>query len=193
MIDAAIGQIAHQLNIAMRRSFRVADDLVVVSNLLEQDGSVATNASNKLAVFLVNIERETLPFPPARGARPATPGGRLGVVKAPVHLNLSVMFAANFACSNYAEALKLISTAIAFFQSRPVLDHENTPDLDPRIDRLVLDIENLSLSDLSNLWGILSGKYLPSIVYRVRLVTIDANQLDSQVAPVSQPQVGVHA
>jgi hypothetical protein len=192
MIDAAVAQIAHQLNLAMRRSLRAADDLVVVSNLHEQDGTVSTTASNKLAVFLVNIERETMPFPPRQPAPATVAGARIGVVNAPVHLNLLLMFAANFSGSNYPEALKFIAATIAFFQSRPVLDHHNTPELDPRIDRLTLEIENLSLSDLSNLWGILSGKYLPSIAYRVRMVTIDADQLDSQVPTVSQPRIGVH-
>lgn len=190
MIDAAISQIASQLNIALRRTFRSADDPVVVANLMEQDGSVATTAANKLAVFLVNIERETLPFASGPAARAALPGARVGVANPPVHLNLMLMFAANFTAGNYVEALKFVSATVGFFQARPVLDHENTPDLDPRIDKLVLDIENLSLHDLSNLWGILSGKYLPSILYRVRLVTIDANQLDSQVSTVSRPQVG---
>ncbi len=191
MIDAAIGQIANQLNLALRRSFRATEDLVVVSHLQEQDGSVATQAVNKLALFLVNIERETVPFQPQ--ARSAPAGGRLAVTAVPVHLNLMLMCAANFAGATYPEALKLISAAIGFFQSRPVLDHQNTPDLDPRIDRLVLEIENLNVADLSNLWGILSGKYLPSILYRVRLLTIDADQLAGQVEPVTQARTGVHA
>jgi len=110
-----------------------------------------------------------------------------------VCLNLMLMFAANFSGSNYPEALKFISSTIAFFQSRPLFDHQNTPELDPRIDKLALDIENLGIGDLSNLWGMLSGKYLPSVLYRVRLITIDAGQLNAQLPLVRQPQVDSHA
>jgi len=39
--------------------------------------------------------------------------------------------------------------------------HQNTPDLDNRIDKLTMDIENLNIKDLSSMWTILSGKYLP--------------------------------
>ena len=61
MIDAAIVQVAQQLNQALKRQFLVGEDLVVTSNLHEQDGTVATAAVNKVAVFLVNIERESVP------------------------------------------------------------------------------------------------------------------------------------
>jgi hypothetical protein len=101
------------------------------------------------------------------------------------------MFAATFSGVNYPEALKFISQTIAFFQGRPVIDHQNTPDLDPRIDKLMLDIENLNAAELSNLWGILRGTYMPSILYRMRMVTIDAGQWTAQVPGVSRPQVGV--
>jgi hypothetical protein len=102
-----------------------------------------------------------------------------------------VMFAANFSGSNYPEALKFLSSTVAFFQGRPLFNHQNTPELDRRIDKLTLEIENLSVSDLSNLWGMLSGKYLPSVLYRMRMVNIDANQLTAQIPRVAQPEVGV--
>jgi len=55
------------------------------------------------------------------------------------------------------ESLKFISNTISVFQRRPFLDHDNAPDLDTRIDKLVLDIQNLTIADLGNLWGILSS------------------------------------
>ena len=181
MIDLALGVIATQLNLALKRSFDGLEDVVVLSNLLEQDGSLATQADNKLVVTLVNIERDTMPQRPAQSA---SAGARLPVTAAPVYLRLSVLISANFASGNYNEALKFISAAIGFFQSRPVLDHSNTPDLDPRLDRLVMDIANLSLTELSNLWSTLSGKYLPSVLYRVRMVSVDMAQLTRQDHPI---------
>lgn len=192
MIDAAINQVAGQLNQALKRQFSVGEDLVAVCNLSEQDGSVATQAVNKVAAFLVNIEREAV-------AGSGGPGGgsgggasvlRLSSQAQPVHLNLLVMFAANFGGSNYPEALKFLSSTVSFFQSRPVFNHQNAPDLDSRIDKLTLEIENLSLSDLSNLWGILSGKYMPSVLYRMRLVSIDASQINALLPRIVQPEVG---
>jgi len=191
MIAAAISGIASQLNQSLRRTFKVGEDLVVVSNLTEPDGNLVSQVSNKLALFLVNIEKDTLPYRPSALAHAHI--GRAGLSQAPVHLNLMLMFAATFSGTNYPEALKFISHTIGFFQSRPVFDHQNTPELDPRIDKLMLDIETLSVSDLSNLWSILSGKYMPSVLYRMRMVTIDSGQLSGQAPYVAQPQAGVSA
>lgn len=187
MIDVAISHIAAQLNLSLRRTLQVGEDVVVLSNIVEQDGTLAQHVANKLVVSLVNIERDTLPHrPPGHGG---TALGRMGQRNEPLYLNLMLMFAANFAGSNYVEALKFISGTIAFFQGRPVLDHQNSPDLDHRIERLVLEMENLGLSDLSNLWSVLSGKYLPSVLYRVRMVAVDSSYVAAQVGRVATPSV----
>lgn len=188
MIAAAVSGIATQLNHSLRRTFKVGEDLVVVSNLTEPDGNLVAQVPNKLALFLVNIEKDTLPYRPSALSHAGL--GRTGISQAPVHLNLMLMFAATFSGSNYPEALKFISHTIGFFQSRPVFEHQNTPELDPRIDKLMLDIENLSISDLSNLWGVLGGKYMPSVLYRMRMVTIDSGQLSGQAPYVAQPLTG---
>lgn len=82
----------------------------------------------------------------------------------------------------------MIAGTIGHFQARPVLDHQNTPELDPRIDRLALDIANLSITELSQLWSILSGKYLPSVLYRVRLVAVDQQAASGQTRPIVEPR-----
>ena len=187
MIAAAIGQIAKELNAALRRQFGDGEDLVVVSALVGSDGAVAPQAVDKLAVFLVNIERETVAGRSSRWTGTGSTGGdRVAISAAPVNLNLLVMFAANFNGSNYPEALKLISHTLAFFQGRPVLNHHNTPELASDIERLVLEIEDLNATDLSNLWGVLGGRYLPSVLYRVRLITVDSGTLADQAPRISR-------
>ena len=135
MIDVAISHVAAQLNQSLRSRFGVAEDLVAISSLLEQDGSVVPEVSNKVVAFLVNVERETLPY--RVGGHSGGPG-RSVVTNAPVYLNLLVMFAANFGGRNYAEALKFLSGTIGFFQARPAFDPQSSPGLDPRIDKLTL-------------------------------------------------------
>ena len=54
MIYAAVSHIASQLNQFLRRSFDLTEDMVVLSNILEQDGTVAPDVNNKLVVFVVN-------------------------------------------------------------------------------------------------------------------------------------------
>ena len=190
MIYAAVNQITLELNQFLKRSFARSEDMVVVSNLLEQDGSLAAHIENKIVAFLVNIEKETMAgaLPQAR----AIGGNRSVLGNAPLHLNLYLMFAAYFSGSNYPEALKSISATMRFFQMNPVLDHQNTPDLDRRIDRLVIDVENLDIQQLSNLWGVLSTRYIPSMLYKVRMVTIDADAVKSELHIINQPRPSIN-
>jgi hypothetical protein len=192
MLEAAIGLLAAQLNQALRGAFQLSEDLVVVTNLVGVDGSAPVSAANKLVIFLANIERETMVA--SQGMRAAVGGGdrdSVAQTSPAVHLNLMLMFAANFGGGKYTEALKFISATIAFFQGRSLFDHHNSPDLDPRIERIVLDMENLNVAELSNLWGILGGKYVPSILYRVRMITFDSGQITNVVPRIARARGSV--
>jgi len=185
MIDAAINHIASNVNQQLMSSFGLNEDVVVVSNVLEQDGTVATHVNNKIVVSLVNIEKENVAM--AQQSVAASPALRAIVANPPIHFNLYLMFASYFSGSNYQEGLKFISQTISYFQGQSVFDHQNSPGLDRNINKLVMDIYNLDITDLSNLWGVLSGKYLPSVLYKMRMVTVDANTVRDQTAAVSAP------
>ena len=190
MIDAALLHIAGHLNAVLRRSHQSAEDLVTVTGLQEADGSPAAGASHRLSTFLVNLERDGVP---GQQAHFIGSGERLARSAPPVHLNLLIMFAANYGGTTYPEALKLISSTIACFQATPVLDAQNSPGLDPRLDKLMLSLEPLGLQEMATLWGVLGGRYVPSVLYRVRLLTIDARQPDAQLPAVRAPRLGVHS
>ncbi len=185
MIYAAITHIRDELNQYLQRTSG-AREMAVVSNLVEMDGSVASSVNNKLALFLVNLEKDTAAL--NAPGRPAPPAARTVERAAPVYLNLYVMLASYFSGENYPESLKMLSRAIAFFQRQPVFDHQRNPALDPRIERLVLEIQNLSMQDLSNLWTVLSGKYVPSVLYKVRMVALDTEAVTGET-PTVQRQV----
>jgi hypothetical protein len=190
MIDSAVSHIISQLNQFLRRNFDLTEDIVVISNIVEQDGTVASHIDNKLVVFLVNIEKDAVPHGQRNGN---TVGGNRSVISyPPIYLNLYLMFAAHFSGNNYLEALKFISQTVSFFQRHPVFDHQNTPDLNRQIDKLVMEIENLDIKDLSTLWGSLSGKYLPSILYKVRMVAFDSGDVRTQVPTLKEPQSSVN-
>ncbi|MCV2423511.1 DUF4255 domain-containing protein [Paucibacter sp. DJ2R-2] len=180
MIDAALTQIAGQLNQHLRQRFQVSEDLAVLSNLHEQNGSAVPIVANKLVIFLAGVERDTM----AHRATPTRGMSHELRQQEPVFLNLLMMCAANFSGANYPEALKFLSGAIGYFQATPVIDHHNAPNLDARLERLILNIENLSSSEMHSLWGIHSGRYLPSVLYRVRMVSVDGEQIVGRDTPI---------
>jgi hypothetical protein len=189
LIQAAINHLATQLNSYLKRTNNLSEDIVVVSNLVEADGSASSHTNNKLVMFLTNIEKDTMPQRNSSGVRGFD--GRALMSSQPLYINLYMMLAANYSGANYAEALKFISKAISFFQIQPIFDRQSSPDLDSRIEKLVLDIENLNIQDLSNLWGLLGGKYLPSVYYRIRMVGITPDTVIGQSPFASRPDTNV--
>lgn len=189
MIFASVNHLAVQLNQYLKNQFQLSEDIVVVSNLIDHDGSVEANTNNKVVVFLANMEKDTMPQ--RQGRVNHAPDGRHLVTSKPLYLNLSLVFAANFVGQNYQESLKFISHVVSYFQQNPVFDHQNSPGLDPKIEKLMLDIENIQRHDLNSLWGMFGAKYLPSIVYKVRMVTVSNEAVQSQVSPVQQPSLNI--
>jgi hypothetical protein len=190
MIYAAISHITGQLNQHLKRAFDLNEDIVAVANITEQDGTVTVNTNNKIVASLVNVERETTP-----GCRPpAEPATDLPAAQShpPIHTNLYLLFAGNFNGKNYGEALKFLSATISFFQRNPLFTNQNSPNLDHRITRIALEIENLNFKDLSSLWTVLSGKYLPSVLYKIRMITFDARDIVGRAPKIIETRVRAH-
>ncbi|MGP1664491.1 MAG: DUF4255 domain-containing protein [Rhodanobacter sp.] len=191
VIDRVLGHLATHLNGYYRRNFQVAEDIVVVSNLQEVGGAPVMLSANKIVLFLSGIERDTLACGAKRSAAVATHGATRNVP--PVHLNLLVMCAANFSGNHYPEALKFLSSAIMFFQGNAVFDHQNTPDMDAQLERLALNMENLTSQEMHSLWTIHGGRYLPSALFRIRMITLDAKMISARSPAVVRAETGVHA
>lgn len=169
----------------------MAEDVAVVSNLQEVGGAPVVPSTNKVVLFLSSIERDTL----AHQATGSNSSIKRGLARnlPPVYLNLMVMCAANFSGSHYPEALKFLSSAIVFFQANAVFDHQSTPDLDTRLERLALNMENLSSQEMHSLWSIHGGRYLPSALFRVRMITLDAGGMRGRDPVINQLDAGVQA
>lgn len=190
MINSAVIHIGSSLNQFLKRKFDLAEDIAVISNIIEQDGSLVPDTNNKILICLVNIEKESASINHPQNISRDT--SKTVSSYPPVHLNLYVMFAANFSGKNYGEALKFLSCTISYFQRNPVFNHYNSPDMDKKIAKLTLDIENLNIKDLSSLWSIIAGKYMPSILYKVRMITYDAKDIKARVPILKTPQTSVN-
>lgn len=180
MLDLALKAIAKQLNEHVHRKFDLDEDVVVLSAPFDADGGSASQLNNKIVVFLANIHKDS--FPHASERQPVAMDGANFLYAPPLYLNLYVMIGAYFDSARYADSLRFLSCAVSCFQAKPMLDQNNTPDLGEGIDKLILDIENVSIHELSNLWGIMGGKYIPSILYRVRMLTVAEAGIQSRAA-----------
>jgi hypothetical protein len=45
--------------------------------------------------------------------------------------------------------------------------------------KITVEPVNLNYQELTNLWSVLGGKYYPSMVGKIRMVTVDAQEIES--------------
>ena len=91
---------------------------------------------------------------------------------------------AHLSDKNYPEALKFISSVIEFFQGKSLFTHQNTPMLSENANRLTVQMVNMDLQQLSNLWGNIGAKYIPSVIYKIRMLTYNENMIQEEVPRV---------
>lgn len=124
-----------------------------------------------MTMLLVNLEedRRARPADPFRRTRP---DGTIVSVSAPVPLNLYILFIARF--NDYLESLKHVGLVAQFFQEYRVINHENMPALGTNIDTLTTELITTPITEDNHIWKTLSTPYHPSLLYRVKMVTVQA-------------------
>lgn len=175
------------MDASLRRLTRVAETQVVVSTLVDADGSVSPITLNKLVLSLVGIEPETL----AQRSQLPSATSRMLHGPGPLHLNLLILLSASHDAAHHLDGLNLLSHAMAWLQSHPVMDRREHTELDPQIDRMTLELEYASLADMNALWGAGMGQRRPAALYRMRLLTIDGARVVRQVDGLRAPDVAV--
>ncbi|MDI6402696.1 DUF4255 domain-containing protein, partial [Balneolaceae bacterium ANBcel3] len=159
---------------------------VEVNAVLKQDGSVAIS-NNHIGISLVNVEEEKHGKDPARPASQLD--GRFTQSNPEVNLYSYLLFSAHF--SDYKESLKALSHVIMFFQGRHVFERTRFASLEAPVERLVFELQSLSLEQLNHLWGTIGGKYMPSVVYKMKMLVFN----DGQPLQTSHPvkEINIHA
>jgi hypothetical protein len=124
----------------------------------------------EVIISLINIEENRISRDPNNFIRKDS-----GIIlKNPaIHLNLTLLFTSVRRTGGYGLSLQDLQNVIGVFQKKFVFDHSHTQNLDPNIEKLILDMDSLTLQQLHEIWSVLGGRYFPSVVYRMRMVTID--------------------
>lgn len=187
MLDKALTIIAGRLNGFIRKRADVDESVVELASPVSPDGVMPVEANDKLLLFVANIAKETL----THSHHYKLPEKSIVQRGAPLHLNLYIFVAANFHPNRYAEALSFLSMAMQCLQENPVIDRSLVGDMPAGLERLTVDIENTDLNAVSNLWGILGGKYLPSVFYKVRMLTVSTENIVGRVHAATAPERSV--
>jgi len=126
------------------------------------DGGNEEEISESIILSLVSIEEENVlknNYPVRRS------GSTIIQEKSAVYINVYLLFAAKYA--NYDTALKAISQVIYCFQANKRLMLTTATGDD---QECILQLFNMGFENLNNLWTVLGGRYLPSVVYKARVL-----------------------
>ncbi len=163
MIFKTLSFISDELNEYFRTKFQSAEDRVILSAIVKPDGSIAIQDENKIIVTLVNIQKDAV----LKSLGYNIENKVSDSPQASMNIVLHVLFSANF--NDYAEALKCISLVLSFFHQKSTFNRSNAPRLPDNIEKLVFEEENLNTDQLSNVWATIGAKYMPSLVYKIKL------------------------
>lgn len=143
------------------------------------DGTVNITGNTHITMMLTGVEEER-----REGKRPyfiPTDDKQFVRLNPPVELDLFLLFAAHN--SDYETALRDLSSVLSFFQANSIFDDQKYPALNASvtepvnkpwqlIERLSFRLYGLSFEQQNNLWSMLGTKYIPSVMYKVNMLTI---------------------
>lgn len=143
-----------------------------------QIGNSMEEKPNKMVVCLLNVERENAGGISAPVQRTEEGYARM---QPPLLLNLNVMLAAVFDERQYAESLSMLTDTLRFIQSVPKFEVDGTG--------YTIEIVNLTTQDLNNMWTLLGGQYYPSVVCKIRRLSIDGSRIATGGKTADRPVV----
>lgn len=107
-----------------------------------------------------------------------------------IRLNLFLLFVANY--QKYDDSLRYLSATIQYFQGHRLLNHQNTPELSQEIEQLIIELVSPSFSEQNEIWGTLRLPYHPSVLYKVKMIVFQDEDLNLPSVPVQEKVVGIH-
>lgn len=167
MLHVTIQQVADQVNQFLGPLGTLGQVLVadVAKHERPADASGADELENHLLLTLINIEEENT----LKNNYPTQQiGSSISTQPPALFLNLYLLFSANF--TKYDEALKHIGYILRFFQVNKRLTIDDS-EAGLRYD-VFFAMHHIGFENLNNLWTVLGGKYLPSVLYKARLVMV---------------------
>ncbi|HSI75114.1 MAG TPA: DUF4255 domain-containing protein [Lunatimonas sp.] len=173
MIDQVLISVVNLLN----EHIGTIEPDVVLGNLSMLDTyqeGVGDSFADRVVVSIINIQQEsTLRNTPANRQIFNNAGLPNGVARNPgIYLNVYLIIGANK--DQYAIGLQRISQVLTFFQRHSIFTIADIPNLSEfNLDRIIFDLYSTSFEELNQLWGIMGGKYIPSVVYKMRMLYID--------------------
>lgn len=166
----------------LKNQFGLDERKVVLNNLIEANGSVPQINQNKVVISLINIEKETAR--PFYNRSQKLAEGNYADINPSERYNLDLLISANF--DDYGETLRFLNAVILFFQINNSPDARSFSTIPDGLVKLEFEIEKISYHQMQNLWTSMGAKYQPSVIYKLRLITIQGNVSEGFMPAISK-------
>ena len=168
MIYDALHFLKGRLEASLSEGRTPAEPLIALSN------PWSNNDSNKSASFLnsislIQVEEERI-FKSQLPRVVQKPNGQHITKEPDIKLNLFVLMSAYH--KNYEDGLKFLSRIVRFFQVNTVFEGD---DLPAGVEKLVVELHTAGFEQQNQIWASLSTGYIPSVIYKIRMIIIDAS------------------
>ncbi|MEE6129641.1 DUF4255 domain-containing protein [Chryseobacterium arthrosphaerae] len=154
----------------------IPGEIVVVLDDISKHDSEASGIENKVVITLVNVEEESTLKNSSRYLTPQTQE-EINMESTPAYLNLYAMVSANR--SSYAKSLANISKVIEIFQTNSTLNYQDDSDDRTKDFSFRIELHSVPFEQLSYVWGLLGGKVMPSVLYKISIIKIVAKNTTS--------------
>ena len=182
MISKALQFTNDVLDQFLKNRFGLDERKVLLNNLIESNGSVPQMNQNMVVISLINIEKETVR--PFNIRNQQQLNGNYSDINPAERYNLDLLVSSNF--DEYSETLKFLNAVILFFQVHACLDARSFSNIPVGLTKLEFEIEKITYHQMQSLWTAMGAKYQPSVIYKMRMITMQGNETSGFIPPVSQ-------
>jgi hypothetical protein len=190
MIAETFKFLSEELNGYLSQKLGVTtDQRLVLGNIgkvSDSDTGGTNTLTGKAILSLINVEEDRITKQQDNYLKSDT---QVTYKNPPLYLNLYVLFAINR--TDYSDSLKWLAYIVQFFQQQHVFTPTSNPNLDGRIQKLIVDLYNLNFEQINQLWSVIGGKYLPSVVYKIRQVVIDENAIEYETGFIQEIDISI--
>lgn len=174
MIIDALKFLAEEINKYLAQKIGVSTDTrISLGNVAFLTDSKTPNTA---LLSLINVEEDRISRQHENFTKTVT-----GVTyKAPpLLLNIYILFSFNL--TEYTESIKWLSYIMQFFQFQPSFNQITHPELEKyKIEKLVVELYSMNFEQINHLWSVSGGKYMPSVMYKVKQLVLDEDAAFSE-------------
>ncbi len=183
MIDKSLEFLRDQLNEHIKKKFELTQDKVQLSSIVKQDGKLDNELEDdSISIMLINVQEESTIQSPTKHLH--LENSELSIINPDMNINLGILIIVNF--THYVESMKFLTAVFGFFQSKNVFSRANITNFNMEsIDEIRTRFISQTQEQQNQLWGTLGAKYMPSALYKVRLIKIQENQIREKIPQIT--------